>query len=111
MAGCTTWVGHACDTVTSQTVTSSRSTFRMTIHPCQAGSRGWNKSSRSVVYGQLRDSTRSVTTSAVPLVVLTAAVGGSFFHSWILLITGLNFKNSLSRAAISATSTPNTIAK
>jgi hypothetical protein len=104
-AGHTTRAGHACDTASFRMATRSYFTSQMIILPCRAGSRGWNKSSRSAAYGRLRGSSRSVQIFAAPLDALTAAVGGFFFYSPTLPVTSLNFKNSSSPEATSATST------
>ena len=96
-AGHTTRAGHACDPVSSQVETFSHFIFWTTIPPCPTGSKGWSKSSGNVVYGQLRASTCSVQISTAPPNVLTAAVGGSFFHSRTSLTKNHNFKSSSSR--------------
>jgi hypothetical protein len=103
-------VGCVWDTVTSQTATRSHFTSWTSICPCLVGSKAWSKSSGSVAYGQLRGSLCSVQTSAAPLDVLIAAVSSFFFHSRTSPIASCNFKNSPSRADISATFTPSTIA-
>jgi uncharacterized membrane protein YeiH len=77
---------------------------------CAGGLREWRKSSRSAAYGQIKASRRSAKIFAAPLVGLTAAVGGSFFHSRTLSIKSLNFKNLWSRVAIFATSIQSTTA-
>jgi hypothetical protein len=96
--------GCACNLVSCQMATPTYFTFQTIIPPCWVGSKGWNKSSRSAVCGQLRASRRSVKTSAACQGTLIAAVGGSFFHSWTSSITNLNFKNSSSPVAIFVTS-------
>lgn len=108
-AGRITQVGHACNMVNSQMVTPNHFTSQMTILPCLNGLKGWNRSSESVICDQLRGSLCSAQIFAAPLVVLTATISGSFFHSQILSTTGLNFKNLSRPMAISAISIRNTI--
>jgi hypothetical protein len=105
-----TQVGHTCDVVSSQMVTSSHFTFWTIIPPCPGGSKGWSRSSGSRVYGWPRVLTRSVKISTAPLNRLTAAIGSSFFHSWTLLIKSRKFKSLLSHVDTSATFTPSTTA-
>ena len=85
-------------------------TFWMIILQCLTGSKRWSKPSRSMAYGRMRASSLSVQIFTAPLNILTAAVGGSFFHSVTLPVTSLNFKNSSSPVATSVISTQSIIA-
>jgi hypothetical protein len=109
-AGHTIEVGRACDTDISQVGMFSCSTFRTTTPPCPGGSKGWSKSSRSVVCGRRGGSMRSVQISAAPLDIPIAVVDDSSSRSRTSPIRNHNFKNSLSHAAMSVISTQSTIA-